>query len=65
MPITLDREEEILILEDIARTSASAVARVQALRRLEELRADEEAAPEGFEGLYSVPNRRPNNGNAA
>lgn len=53
MPITLNRQEEIEILEDIAR-NGSAVARIQALRRLEELRVEERATPEGFEGLYAV-----------
>ena len=53
MPITLDREEEIRILENIARNSESAVARIQALRRLDELRRYEQV-PEGFEALYAV-----------
>lgn len=53
MPITLNREEEIQILEDIARNGSS-VARIQALRRLEELRDATDDQPEGFEGLYAV-----------
>jgi len=58
MPITLDREEEIRILENIARNSESAVARIQALRRLDELRRYEQV-PEGFEALYAVDGPTP------
>ena len=53
MAITLNRDEEITILEDIAR-NGSAVAKIQALRRLDELRQADEPAPEGFESLYAV-----------
>lgn len=57
MRITLDRQESIEILEDIARNSENAAARIAALKELDRLRAAEEI-PAGFEGLYAVGPRR-------
>lgn len=62
----MDEDEEIRILEEVARSSKSAGARIQAIRELRVLRAAREAAreekpvvkeeKEGFEGLYDVRN---------
>jgi hypothetical protein len=54
MPITLDRDEAIQILEEIARDGSNAAARIAAIKQLEELRHDEAQEPVGFEGLYAV-----------
>ena len=43
--MTLSREEQITILESIART-AHATARIQAIRVLQAMRAEDEADPE-------------------
>jgi hypothetical protein len=52
MPISLSRNEEIEILERIARSAASSVARIQALKRLEELRNAEDRVPADFAARY-------------
>src|SRR5262245_4496250 len=53
MPISLDRNEAIEILEEIARKSQNAAARIAAIKQLEDMRRDEEQVPEGFESLYA------------
>jgi hypothetical protein len=50
----LDEREMIEILEDLARHSGSATARIQAIKTLREMSKDDRPAPSVFEGLYEV-----------
>ena len=54
MPITLDRDEAISILEEIARNGQNGAARIAALKELHVMRAEEQHPPVGFEGIYDV-----------
>jgi hypothetical protein len=56
--MTLDRDEAIEILEDIARNSNNAAARIAAIKQLEAMK-DGEDTPEGFAELdQEVPRIR-------
>lgn len=51
----LNEPEMIEILEDLARNSGSATARIQAIKQLRIMRGDQSEAPvEGFAALYEV-----------
>jgi hypothetical protein len=52
MTITLDRQEAIEILEDIARNAQNAAARIAAIKQLEEMRREEAPSSGPFERLY-------------
>jgi hypothetical protein len=56
-PLMLERDEMIEILEDIARNSRSAVARIQAIKVLRTLE-DERPEQSAFDELYEVDARR-------
>ena len=59
MPRTLTDDETIEILEDIARNSNNAAARIAAIKQLEAMRAGEPSPAEGFEELdQEVPRIR-------
>lgn len=47
----LERTEAIELLEDIARTSGNAAARIAAIKQLEAMRDGEQPAAEGFAAL--------------
>jgi hypothetical protein len=52
MTITLDRQEAIEILEDIARNAHNAAARIAAIKQLEEMRREESPSTGSLERLY-------------
>ena len=55
----LTEQEMIEILEDLARNSNSATARIQAIKQLRVMRGDEPAATaEGFDALDELAERR-------
>ncbi len=49
----LEREEAIRILEDIARTSGNAAARIAAIKQLEAMRDGASASPAG--NVFDLP----------
>lgn len=50
-PTRLEREEAIELLEDIARNSGNAAARIAAIKQLEAMRDGEQPPAEGFAAL--------------
>lgn len=51
----LAEDEMIEILEDLARNSGSATARIQAIKQLRVMRGDQHEVPaDGFAALYEV-----------
>lgn len=50
-PARLEREEAIELLEDIARNSGNAAARIAAIKQLEAMRDGEQPPAEGFAAL--------------
>lgn len=61
----LTEEEQLDILEDLARNSGSATARIQAIKLLREIDAGERTVADGFEALDELANRRQNRAPAA
>jgi len=65
--MTLGYDEMIQILEDLARHSPSAIAKIQAIKTLRLLEAERKEAEEAeekasaFDQLYAVPNPRTSN----
>ena len=53
---TLDDQEMVDILEDIARNGSNAAARIAAIKTLREIDAGLASPAEGFAGLYDVAN---------
>jgi hypothetical protein len=54
--VSLSEQESIDILQDLARNSSSATARIQAIKLLREIRSGETSPADGFATLYEVAN---------
>jgi ABC-type polar amino acid transport system ATPase subunit len=53
---TLDDQEMIDILEEIARSGSNQAARIAAIKTLREIDSGSVSVDKGFEGLYEVAN---------